>query len=124
MLFSTFCICNLIVKENNNSTWMFLSLMNLKLVVFFNAFWCFLVLFVLVKSDRKKNKKFKTGLMTSFILLLSRYPFSILPTLTHLYCVREFFKMRFKFAQRMIYFSLSEAVYSKKQFVTSFIKDM
>ena len=49
---------------------MFLSLMNLKLVVFFNAFWCFLVLFVLVKSDRKKNKKFKTGLMTSFILLL------------------------------------------------------
>ena len=52
----------------------FLSLMNLKLVVFFKASWCFLVLFgaiwcffVFVKS---KNKKIKTGLMTSFILLL------------------------------------------------------
>ena len=42
----------------------FLSLMNLKLVVFFNAFWCFLVhfgafwcFFVLLKSYRKKKIK-------------------------------------------------------------------
>ena len=33
----------------------------------FGAFWCF---FVLVKSYRKKNKKFKTDLITLFILLL------------------------------------------------------
>ena len=52
-----------------------LKLINLKLVVFlyflvlFSAFSFFLVLFVLVKSYRKK-KKFKTDLITSFILLL------------------------------------------------------
>ena len=33
----------------------------------FGAFWCF---FVLVKSYRKKNKKFKTDLIILFILLL------------------------------------------------------
>ena len=45
------------------------KLVNLKLVVLFSAFWCFLVL---VKSYRKKkNKKFKTDLITLFILLLS-----------------------------------------------------
>ena len=49
------------------------KLINLKLVVFlyflvlFAAFWFFLVLVI---SYRKKNKKFKTSLMTSFILLL------------------------------------------------------
>ena len=37
----------------------------------FGAFQCFLCFFVLVKSYRKKkNKNFKTDLMTSFILLL------------------------------------------------------
>ena len=49
------------------------KLINLKLVVFlvlFGAFCAFQCFFVLVKSDRKKKKKFKTGLMTSFILLL------------------------------------------------------
>ena len=52
---------------------------NLKLVVLFSAFWCFLVLFsafwcffVLVKSYRKKNKKFKTDLITLFIPLLMK----------------------------------------------------
>ena len=55
------------------------KLINLKLVVFlmlFGTFWCFIVLFgafwcffVLVKSCHKK-KKFKTDLITSFILLL------------------------------------------------------
>ena len=46
------------------------KLMNLKLVVLFgafSAFWFFLVLFVLEKSYRKK---FKTDLITSFLLLL------------------------------------------------------
>ena len=37
----------------------------------FNAFYCFLALFVRTKSFRKKNKEFKTALITSFILLLS-----------------------------------------------------
>ena len=53
------------------------KLINLKLVVFlyflvlFAAFWFFLVVIsYLVISYRKKNKKFKTSLMTSFILLL------------------------------------------------------
>ena len=39
------------------------------LLVLFSAFWCF---FVLVKSYCKKNKKFKTDLITLFILLLVR----------------------------------------------------
>ena len=57
-----------------------LKLINLKLVVFlyflvlFGVFWCFLVLFgaflYLWNLIVKKIKKFKTGLMTSFILLL------------------------------------------------------
>ena len=55
------------------------KLINLKLVVLFIAFWCFLVLFgaiwcsfILVKSYRKKkNKKFKTDLIILLILLLS-----------------------------------------------------
>ena len=56
------------------------KLINLKLVVFlyflvlFGTFWClvfFLCFFVLVKSYHKK-KKFKTDLITSFILLLKR----------------------------------------------------
>ena len=37
----------------------------------FGAFQCFLVLFVRVKSFRKKRKKSKTALITSFILLLT-----------------------------------------------------
>ena len=43
-------------------------------LVLFDAFWCFLVLFVRVKSFRKRkiNKEFKTALITSFILQLSR----------------------------------------------------
>ena len=56
-----------------------LKLMNLKCSVFvlfgaFGTFWClvfFLCFFVLVKSYHKK-KKFKTDLITSFILLLKR----------------------------------------------------
>ena len=40
---------------------------NLKLVVLFSASWCF---FVHVKSYRKKSK-FKTGLITLYILLLT-----------------------------------------------------
>ena len=54
------------------------KLINLKLVVLFIAFWCFLVLFgaiwcffILVKSYRKKKKKFKTDLIILLILLLS-----------------------------------------------------
>ena len=54
------------------------KLINLKLVVFlvlFSAFWClvfFLCFFVLVKSYcKKKDKMFKTDLITSSILLLS-----------------------------------------------------
>ena len=65
------------------------KLINLKLVVLFSGFWCFLVLFstfwyflvlysafwcylVLVKSYRKKKrKKFKIGLITLYILLLT-----------------------------------------------------
>ena len=57
------------------------KLINLKLVVFlyflvlFGTFWClvfFLCFFVLVKSyHKKKIKKFKTDLITSFILLLN-----------------------------------------------------
>ena len=48
----------------------------LVLLAAFSAFWCLLVLFVRVKSFRKKNKiiknkKFKTALITSFILLLN-----------------------------------------------------
>ena len=35
------------------------------------AFWCFLVLLVRATSFHKKNKKFKTALITSFILLLN-----------------------------------------------------
>ena len=44
--------------------------------ILFSVFWYFLVpciifvLFVRVKFDHKKKKKFKTDLMTSFILLL------------------------------------------------------
>ena len=38
--------------------------------ILFSAFWCFFVLFVRVKSYHEKKKKFKTDLMTSFILLL------------------------------------------------------
>ena len=62
-----------------------LKLMNLKLIVFlyflalFGTFWCLvfcLRFFVLVKSYRKKiknkNKKFKTDLITSFVLLPSK----------------------------------------------------
>ena len=43
-------------------------------LVLFGTFWClvfFLCFFVLVKSYHKKNKKFKTDLITSFILLLN-----------------------------------------------------
>ena len=53
------------------------KLINLKLAVFlyflvpFGACYCFLSFFVLVKSYRKKKyKKLKAGLITSFILLL------------------------------------------------------
>ena len=38
-------------------------------LMFFGAFWCF---FVHVNYYRKRNRKFKTGLMTSFILLLKK----------------------------------------------------
>ena len=41
------------------------------LFVFFGAFWCVRNLFV-----KKKKKKFKTALITSFILLLSGWEFS------------------------------------------------
>ena len=61
MLFSTYEI--LLVKSYFFHLDIFLCFL-----VFFSAFWCF---FVLVKSYRKKNKKFKTGLMTSSIILLS-----------------------------------------------------
>ena len=49
----------------------------------FCAFWCFLVLLVRAKSFcKKKKKKFKTSLITSFILLLNlsycKYEFSII----------------------------------------------
>ena len=40
-------------------------------LVLFCTFLCFLVLFVLVKSYRKKNKKFKTVMNTLIIILLS-----------------------------------------------------
>ena len=41
------------------------------LLVLFSALQCFFCFFVLVKSYRKKNKKnFKTGLITSIIILL------------------------------------------------------
>ena len=43
------------------------KLINLKLVVLLSAVWCF---FVLVKSYRIRNNNFKTGLITSFTLLL------------------------------------------------------
>ena len=62
MLFSIFCICNLIVKKYFFPLRYFLSLINLELVAFLmliTAFWCFLVLFVLVKSYRKKKKSLK-----------------------------------------------------------------
>ena len=39
-------------------------------LVLFDAFWCFLVLFVQTKSFFKRKKRFKTALITSFILLL------------------------------------------------------
>ena len=60
-----------------------LKSMNLKLVVLlyflvlFGTFWClvFLCFFVLVKSYHKKNKKFKTDVITSFILLLTEGQF-------------------------------------------------
>ena len=40
--------------------------------IFFNTFWCFLVLFSACEiSTKKNNKNYKTGLMTSFILLLN-----------------------------------------------------
>ena len=45
-----------------------LILINLKLVV---AFWCFLVLFgACIILSLKRKEKFKTGLITSYILLL------------------------------------------------------
>ena len=47
--------------------------------MFFNSFWCFLVLFSAfwylwnhINNKKKKKKKIKTALMTSFILLLIR----------------------------------------------------
>ena len=70
----------LINLKSMNFKLMNLKSMNLKLVVFlyflvlFGTFWClvfFLCFFVLVKSYHKKNKKFKTDLITSFILLLN-----------------------------------------------------
>ena len=46
------------------------KLINLKLVVLFIALYSFLYFFVLMKSYRKKRKKFKTDIITSSILLL------------------------------------------------------
>ena len=39
--------------------------------MFFDAFWCFLVLFCTSEILSQKNKIFKAGLMTSLILLLA-----------------------------------------------------
>ena len=59
---------------------------NLKLVVLFSAFWCFLVL---VKSYRKKKKKFQTDLITLYILLFKSHNFfSPLPSNRSAKCKR------------------------------------
>ena len=47
------------------------SLCRLVLFSAFGAFCVFSVIFLCVKCFRKKNKKFKTALITSFILLLN-----------------------------------------------------
>ena len=71
MLFSAFW-CFLVLMKFHLKKVTFFQLGSFEyLLVVFSAFWCFLCFFVLVKSYRKKkNRKFKTVLITSIIILL------------------------------------------------------
>ena len=78
----------------------------------FCAFWCFLVLLVRAKSFCKKKKRFKTSLITSFILLLNlsycKYEFSIITIFS---IITMFFYYHNLFYQNFFYHNLFQSLF-------------